>query len=418
MSDTQRQTRAWVLYDWANSAFYTTVMAGFFPIFFKSYWSAGADATESTLYLGSANSFASLMIVLLSPIAGAIADRSAAKVKLLTAFMLAGVVATAGLYFIASGQWVSAALCYAAAVVCAEMSIVFYNALLVDISDVGQRNRLSAQGFAFGYLGGGVLFAINVLMTLQPGLFGLADAAEGVRLSFVMVAMWWLLFSLPIVMFVKERPSTSAETVSIANTIAQAFSALSHTAREARQYRSVWLFLLAYFFYIDGVHTVIMMAVDYGLSLGFAQESLIVALLITQFVGFPAALVFGRLGDRFGAARGIFIGVAIYALGTVLAVMMSQTWHFYAMAVLIGLVQGGVQALSRAYYSELIPEHKAAEFFGFYNMLGKAAAIFGPLMVGIVSYSTNSPRLGILSLLLLFALGMVFLLRIDARAED
>ncbi len=409
----RRQILSWSLYDWANSAYATTVMAGFFPIFFKQYWSAGADVTHSTFYLGLANSLASVVIVALAPLLGAIADRASARKKFLLIFGLLGVVMTGSLYFVERGDWVAATALYVLASIGFLGGNIFYDALLVNVASIRQRDRVSSLGYALGYLGGGLLFALNVLMTLQPQQFGLADAAEAVRLSFVCVALWWAVFALPLLIFVKEPAGEDAHLGLAA--ISQGLRQFMQTFREIRQLRMVWLFLLGYWLYIDGVDTIVLMAVDYGMSLGLDSNSLIVALLITQFVGFPAALVFGRLGERIGAKRGILLAIAVYIGVTLWAYQMTSVAEFYALAVTVGLVQGGIQALSRSIYSRLIPQDKSAEFFGFYNMLGKFAAVLGPLLVGWIGLISGSPRVGMLSLIILFVAGAAVLWRVEER---
>ena len=404
------------MYDWANSAFATTVMAGFFPIFFKQYWSAGADVTHSTFHLGLANSLASVVIAALAPLLGAIADRGSARKKFLLIFGLLGVVMTGCLYLVERGDWVAATALYVLASVGFLGGNIFYDALLVSVAETRQRDRVSSLGYALGYLGGGILFAVNVWMTLQPQQFGLADAAEAVRLSFVCVAVWWAFFALPLLIFVKE-PVTHEPRLGLA-VISQGLLQFMQTFREIRQLRVVWLFLLSYWLYIDAVDTIILMAVDYGMSLGLDSNSLIIALLITQFVGFPAALVFGRLGERIGAKTSIMLAIAVYIGVTLWAYQMTSVNEFYALAVTVGLVQGGIQALSRSMYSRLIPQDKSAEFFGFYNMLGKFAAVLGPLLMGWIGIISGSPRIAILSLILLFVAGAALLWRVDERSAN
>ena len=412
-TSTRRSAFSWAMYDWANSAFATTVMAGFFPLFFKQYWSQGVEITQSTYYLGIGNSLASLIVVILAPILGAMADIGALRKRMLAAFACVGVLATGALYLVEAGMWPFAILLYAIAVVGFSGANTFYDALLVVVSPTATRHRISALGFALGYLGGGILFLVNVLMTLKPQLFGLADAAAGVRWSFVSVAVWWSVFSIPLLLWVDEPAPRSARRANLAET----FSALGQTARNLRQYRGAWMFLLAYWLYIDGVDTIVRMAVDYGLNIGLGQQSLITALLMVQFIGFPAALIFGRLGERYGARRGIWIAIWVYVGVTVYAYFMNSALEMYVLAGVIGLVQGGIQALSRSMFSQMIPVEKNAEFFGFYNVVGKAAAVFGPLMMGLISHATGNPRLGILSVALLFFAGMFFF-RLVPDPED
>ncbi len=408
----QRPVFAWALYDWANSAFATTVMAGFFPIFFRQYWNTDAEATLSTFRLGMANGTASFILAVLAPLLGAIADRGNARMRFLAVFTALGVVMTAALYFVEQGAWQWAAVLYVGASVGFWGGMIFYDSLIIDVAPRDRLDLVSGYGYSLGYLGGGVLFAINVLMTLQPAFFGLASAAEAVRLSFLMVGVWWALFAIPIFLFVKER--SDAQHPGASRAIREGIAQLVRTFHEIRKYRALLLFLLAYWLYIDGVNTIMKMAVDYGLALGFPTNSLIVALLVTQFVGFPAALFFGWLGQRASPLAGIFIGIVVYVLVTVWAVFMTSVTEFYGMAVAIGLVQGAIQSLSRSYYGSLIPADRPGEFFGFYNMMGKFASVLGPFLMGITALVTGSSRGSLLSLVILFA-GGGWLLILAAR---
>ncbi len=406
------QIVAWALYDWANSAFAVTIMAGFFPVFFKQYWSTGQEVTESSFYLGVANSLASLIIVVLAPLLGALADQGSGKKPFLLLFTLLGVSMTGALYGVAQGAWPVAMGLYILATIGFSGGIIFYDALLVNVTSPERFDFVSGLGYACGYLGGGVLFAICVIMTLNPSWFGFTDASTAVRWSFPLVAVWWAIFSIPLFLFVKE-PRRTLPKKSFSLQLRHATRQLTRTFHEIRRLRIVLLFLISYWLYIDGVDTVIKMAVDYGMALGFDSSGLILALLITQFVGFPAAILFGILGERLGAKTGIYIAIAVYLTVVVWASRMEETWEFYAMAVTIGLVQGGIQSLSRSFYARLIPADKAGEFFGFYNMLGRFAAILGPVLMGWVSMATGNPRLSILAIALLFLLGLILLFFVD-----
>jgi len=409
----RRQVFAWALYDWANSAFATTVIAGFFPIFFKEYWAVGMAATESTLLLGVANAVASLAVFLFAPLLGAVADLSGAKKRFLALFTLLGVVATGGLFLVARGAWQEAFLLYALAGIGFSAGIVFYDALLMEVAAERDWDRVSALGYALGYLGGGLLFLVNVLMTLYPQWFGLADAAAAVRLSFLSVAVWWGLFSIPVLLLVREAPAT-AERAGW-RVVSSGVGRLLNTLAHLRGHRNVSLFLLAYWLYIDGVDTVVRMAVDYGLALGFQASDLIAALLITQFVGFPAAILFGRLGERFGPRLGIGVAIGVYILTILWAYRIEASWEFYLLAAIIGLVQGGIQSLSRSFYARMVPPGRTAEYFGFYNMLGKFAAILGPLLMGWVAVWSGDSRTSLLSVMLLFVAGGILLRRVDVE---
>jgi UMF1 family MFS transporter len=389
-------------------------MAGFFPVFFKEYWNAGVVATESTFRLGLLNGLGAAVIALLAPVLGAIADRSSSRVRMLMMVTLLGCAATAGLAFVAQGHWVAASLLYMLASLGFWGGIVFNDSLLLHVAEPDEYDLVSGFGYALGYLGGGLLFAVNVFMTLQPQLFGLADAGEAVRASFVTVGVWWLIFALPCVLVVTERKAV--RSVGAAEAVRQGLRELRGTLAEVRKYRPVLWFLAAYFLYIDGVNTVIKMAVDYGLSLGFGPADLMKALLLTQFVAFPAALAFGWLGRRIGARRGIFLALTVYAGVTCYAYFIDSARDFYVLAVVVGLVQGGIQSLSRSYFGRLVPEGKSSEFFGFYNMMGKFAAVLGPLLMAITARLTGDSRLSILSILVLFIAGGTLLV-LAARAE-
>lgn len=398
-----RRAWSWALYDWANSAFATTVMAGFFPVFFKQYWSEGVNPTVSTLRLGIANSAASVVMALLAPALGALADRGGSRKRFLLFFTALGVSSTALLPLVDAGLWQAAAALYLLASLGFAGGMIFYDALLVGAAEKKRFDFVSALGYSLGYLGGGVLFALNIAMVTRPDLFGLSGASAAVQASFVTVALWWAVFSVPLFLLLPEPPATAAAPGK------GALTDLADTLRHLTRHREAFLFLIAYWLYIDGVDTVIRMAVDYGLSIGFPAQSLMTALLITQFVGFPAAILFGKFGERVGPKRGIYAGLLVYVGVVVWGYFMDSAADFYLLAVTVGLVQGGVQALSRSYYARLIPADRSAQFFGFYNMLGKFAAVAGPLLVGWTGVVTGSPRAGILSILVLFAGGAAVL---------
>ncbi len=430
MTKERKSIWGWAMYDWANSAFATTVMAGFFPIFFKKYWSFGADVNQSTAMLGFGNSLASLIVALMAPFLGAIADKGSLKKKFLILFAYIGVLMTAGLYLVEKGDWLMAVFVYILGVIGFSGSNIFYDALLPGIANEDKVDAISSFGYAMGYLGGGILFLLNVFMTLQPKFFGLADASEAVRWSFVSVAIWWGIFTFFTIAWVNEPKNVKGK--SIGNSVVEGINQLLKTFKEIRQLKTVLIFLFAYWFYIDGVDTIVKMAVDYGISIGFDSNDLIVALLIVQFVGFPSALVFGYLGERWGVRRSIFLAIGIYICVTIWGMTMREKYEFYLLAVVIGLVQGGIQALSRSYYSRIIPKNQVAEFFGFYNMLGKFAAIIGPALIGVVGLLARrilmpespseeqllevgrlSSRLSIGSIVILFIIGAALFYFVD-----
>ena len=431
MNKERKAVWGWAMYDWANSAFATTVMAGFFPIFFKQYWSYGVDVNVSTAQLGFGNSIASLLVALMAPVLGAIADKGSARKKFLIFFAYLGVLMTACLFLVGKGEWVWAIFVYAMGIIGFSGANVFYDSLLPTVAGKDNVDYVSGLGFAMGYLGGGLLFLINVLMTLMPEKFGLADSGEAVRYSFISVAIWWGLFTIFTIQWVPEEKTAGASREG-GNFIADGFRQIIGTFKKVRHLKTIFLFLLAYWFYIDGVDTIIHMAVDYGMSIGFASNDLIIALLVVQFVGFPSALVFGKLGQKWSVRKAIYLAIGIYMLIVVWGTMMTVKQEFYILAIMIGLVQGGIQALSRSYYSRLIPREQSAEYYGFYNMLGKFAAIVGPALMGVVGLiarrllmpPTPTPgqieyvgqlasRWSIASVLILFLIGAILFYFVD-----
>ena len=413
MKENKRAVWSWAFYDWANSAYSTTVMAGFFPLFFKEYWADPHNPSQSTFYLGMANSIASMVVAALAPLLGSVADQCSAKKKFLTFFAFLGVIMTGGLWMVAQGNWQMAVLFYVIATIGFASGNVFYDALLPGLASEERVDAVSSLGFGLGYLGGGLLFLVNVFMYLKPEIFGIPDGATAIKLSFLSVAVWWAVFTIPLILFVPEPKNY--ENIDFNNAIRMGWVQLVQTFKEIRNMKVVGTFLLAYWFYIDGVDTIIRMAVDYGMSLNFPGESLIIALLIVQFVAFPAALIYGWLASKIGAKTGIMVGIIAYSFITLLGYFMTEAWHFYVLAILIGLFMGGIQALSRSLYTRIIPPDKSAEFFGFYNMLGKFAAIIGPALMGTIALVTGSARLSILSILLLFILGAFFLNKVDVK---
>ncbi|MFP4547346.1 MAG: MFS transporter [Fidelibacterota bacterium] len=565
---------AWIMYDWANSAFATTVMAGFFPVFFKNYWSSSTDVNVSTAYLGLANSIASLIVAMLAPVLGAIADQGNSRKKFLIFFAYMSILMTGCLFLVEMGDWPVALFLYIMGTIGFSGANIFYDSLLPDVANEKNIDYISAKGFSLGYLGGGLLFLVNVLWYTMPSSFGFAteftspvinfdQSNQGVqlevesteydfsekenfpailtsyykseieelslyrenntnfaeislsldkvinwenlnpsisfgeykkaefvavnkesgkllvknltrkisendpvklrfdneiiiskcekgvcynvkglnnywndpvlktdllkpaqeflpiRLSFLSVALWWGLFTIPLILWIKEKKHTKKRGIFYYSK--KGFKQLGKTFSEIKHLKYVFLFLLAYWMYIDGVNTVIRMAVDYGMSIGLPSSSLITALLITQFVGFPSALVFGKLGEKWSVKNSLYIGIFVYLATNIWAVFMNSVLEFYVMAIVIGIVQGGIQALSRSMYSRLIPKNQSAEYYGFYNMTGKFAAIFGPALVGSINIiartagfnSNAATRIGIGSIAILFIGGSILLYFVD-----
>ena len=409
-----KEVISWAFYDWANSAFATTVIAGFFPIFFKSFWANSLSDSESTALLGLANSLSGFFILIFAPFLGALADITFRKKYMLVFFMLIGAGSTASFFFIYEGYWMIAVIAYILASIGFSGGNIFYDSLIIDVSNDQSRNQVSAFGFAMGYLGGGILFVVNVLMYLQPNIFGLASEIDAVLFSFLSVAIWWSIFTLPLIKFVKERKE-EITSLSLTSTVKDSFFRVINTFKEIRQYKNLFYFLVAYWLYMDGIDTVVRMALAFGSDIGLASSELIVALIITQFIGFPSTIFFGLLAERFGLKILLYIGIGIYILICFGGLVISTIFGFYLLAGVIGLVQGGVQSVSRAVFSKMVPDGKDSEFFGFYNLVGKSAVIFGPMMMGLVSYLFSDPRAGIISLLILFIPGLLVLRMVEIK---
>jgi len=403
MTPQRRAQWAWAFNGWANHAFATTILVAFFPIFLDKYWAKDVAGTLSTAYLAFANSGAGLVVMVLAPWLGAVADRRGSKKLFLGGFTVLGVIGSAALALVGEGQWPWALAVFALASIGFYVSFSFYDALLMDVSEPEESDRISAFGYAIGYLGGGLIFLLDVVMVLHPAWFGLASAVVATRIAFVTVAVWWALFSLPLFRYVPEAPPTAEPS---------GWRELWATVREIAGHASLRNFLIGYWIYIDALGTLQQMAVDYGTKLGFPTDSLIKALLLVMFISFPAALGFGWLAGRIGARRSIYVGLAGLVGVSGWSYFMQTVEQFYGMAAVVGLVQGGVQSLSRSFFSRLVPAGKGGEYFGFYNFIGKFAAVLGPLIVGGMVLITGDQRLSILPLMVSFIVGAIFLARV------
>jgi UMF1 family MFS transporter len=413
------------MYDWANSSFATTVLAAFFPVFFKTFWNHGVEPTVSTARLGLATGIGGLAVALLSPILGAMADAGRAKKKFLAVFMMLGVLSTASFYLVPMGAWQWAF----ALIVLAELGFscgnLFYDSLLVNVAQKSEMDMVSSMGYAVGYAGGGLLFALNVLMTWKPAWFGLANAADAVRTSFLSVAVWWFVFAIPILVFVKEGDKATGSLVTI---IVDGLERFKRTAMKISKRRALWIFLVAYWLYIDGIYTVIFMATDFGLAIGLSSISLMLSILLVQFVALPSSMAFGKLAQRIGTEKAILCGIAVYiGICGIGAFYLRSSIDFMVIAAFVGIAQGGVQALSRSYFAKIVPVDEAAEYFGFLNCVGKFSAIIGPVLVGMVAFWTHkagvdshlSSRLAMSSIIVFFITGGWLLFKAEsARKEE
>ena len=410
------ELRAWAMYDWANSAFMTTIVSAVFPIYFNRVAAADLAPADASLRFAMATTIGLSIVAVLAPILGAVADYAGTKKKMLGAFMGLGVLATACMFFIHQGDWLLATVLFILGNIGASGSFVFYDSLLPHVASADEMDRVSTAGYALGYLGGGTLLAVNLAWILWPELFGLEGTTTPARLSFLSVAVWWLGFSIPLFRKIEEpqRVLESDERLG-ESAIRVAFGRLGETLRELRSYRQAFVMMLAFLVYNDGIGTIIRMATIYGAEIGLPENSLITALLLVQFVGIPFAFIFGQVAGRIGAKRSIFLTLFVYMGISVLGYFMTTPLHFYVLAMAVGMVQGGSQALSRSLFASMIPRHKSSEFFGFFGVFEKFAGIAGPAVFGLMIWTTGSSRNAILSIIVFFAVGGALLTKVDVE---
>jgi len=401
-----KQVITWALYDWANSAFALSVLAVLFPLVLGNHWGVDDGGVSATIRLGWITFSASVIVFLIAPVLGTIADTGGYRKRFLLLFAIIGAVATAALGFVGQGDWPLALGLYLVASVGFYSSVVFYDSLLIDVTEPRNYSFVSTLGFSVGYLGGAALLALHLWMLKSPQTFGLENTTEAFSYAFISVGLWWLIFLLPLIFFVSERHSSIEVTD---HAIRAAYAELKSTVHKISQYRNVTIFLGGYWLYIGGVFTVIFMAVNYGQRLGFEDSDLVLALLIANFVGFPATLVYGVLAHRFGAKKGLYFALFAYVGACLWAIQMTDVREFYIMSIVIGLVQGGVQGLSRSVYASLIPVDQPGEFFGFYSMTTKFAHILGPAMVAIAAMLSDDPKWVLLALMPMFLAGALLL---------
>ena len=409
------QQRAWAAYDWANSAVQCTIITAVFPVYFASVAADNLPPAVATERFAMATTLALAIVALIAPVLGAYADFAGAKKRLLAIFLGVGVISTAAMVQIGSGDWLLAAVLFVVANIGVSGSFVFYDSLLPHVADDSEMDRVSSAGYALGYFGGGVLLAINLAWILKPGWFGLADAGVASRLSFLSVAIWWLAFAIPLFRKVPE-PDVHHNALSPgASPVMASFRQLAGTLRELRQYRQAFLMLVAFLIYNDGIGTIIRMAGPYGQEIGLPQDALITAFVMVQFVGIPFAFGFGRLADRIGAKPSIFIALMVYMLISLVGYFMTTIWQFFLLSFMVATVQGGSQALSRSLFATMIPKHKSSEFFGFFGVFEKFAGIIGPLLFAATVRMTGSSRNAILSVIAFFVVGAVLLWMVDVE---
>jgi UMF1 family MFS transporter len=421
------ELRAWAMYDWGLSGMQTVIMAAVFPIFFLQYAAHGLTEKEGLEWYGYAKTAAAIMIAVLSPILGAVADFKAAKKRFLGAFMILGVGATSAMYLIGQGDVLFASILLVLSLAGSTGSVTFYEALLPHIASEDEIDRVSTAGYALGYIGGGILLLLNVIVIQNPGIIGL-PSGDGltpeqvslpVRLSFISVGVWWLLFSIPVLRKVPEPPrAIETDERPDLNPVAAAFVRLGETLRELRGFKQAFLMMVAFTIYNDGIQTIIGMAAAYGTAVGIEQQHLIAAILIVQFVGVPFAFLFGFMAKWFGAKRSVLFGIAAYAGICIYAYGMDTTVEFYVLAFMVAFVQGGTQALSRSMFASMIPRHKSGEFFGFFSVFEKFGGIAGPALFGIMAGLGGDSNLAILSVIIFFVLGGAVLWFVDPKEGE
>jgi len=411
----RRIINAWCMYDWANSAFATTIMAAMFPPFYRSVAiAAGAAENIATSRWAYTTSIALLLIAIIAPVLGAIADHTGGKKRYIAFFAGLGILATAAFVFIGTDTWLLASVLFILGNIGFAGANIFYESLLPHIAKKNDIDQVSTRGYALGYLGGGILLVINVLWFMKPEWFFMPNQEFALRASFFSVAVWWALFSLPLFRRVPEPPVVRDRDVAAGiGPVRAGLGRLVTTFREIRRYKQLILFLVAFWIYNDGIGTIIKMAVAYGDEIGIGMTDMIIALIITQFVGIPFSFLFGSLAKRMGTKRSIMLALVVYVGICVGGFFMSTALHFYILAFVVGLVQGGSQALSRSLYGAMVPKAKSAEFFGFFSTSSKFAGIAGPLLFGVVAQIAGQSRLSILALIVFFIIGGALLLFVD-----
>jgi MFS transporter, UMF1 family len=410
------ELRAWAMYDWANSAFWSTVVTAVFPPFFSTFAAAGLSPVEATTRFAWATTIAAVIIAVLGPVLGAIADYRAWKKRLLAVFVAIGVTATLLMAAIERGDWVFAAIVFMVGNIGVSTSLVFYDSLLPHIARPDEIDRVSTAGFAIGFFGGGIVLLLNLAWILSPTTFGLPDTVAAIKLSFVSVAVWWAVFSIPLLRRVAEPPAVlEADERGDANPVRVAFTRVRETFHELRTFRQAFLMLVAFLLYNDGIQTMIRMASIYGAEVGIDQNAQIAAFVVVQFVGVPCSFAFGALAGRIGAKSALFGALAVYTGIGILGYYMTSAWHFFALAFLVGMVQGGSQALSRSLFARMIPKHKSSEYFGFYSVFEKFAGVAGPAVFALSVTLFGSSRVAVLSVIGFFIAGALVLTRVNVE---
>lgn len=403
---------SWITYDWANSAYSLAVTSTILPIFYTTVAAKNLPAAQTQAYWGYSNTIATIIVALLAPILGTIADYKGFKKKFFTIFLAIGLLSTAALSLVQENNYILCLTIYVFSVLGFSGSNLFYDSFLTDATTEDKYDKVSTYGFAFGYIGSCIPFLICIGIIMKAEALGLTTMLA-TQLSFILTAVWWLVFSFPILKNVDQQYYVEPEKHPIRSSLNRLFN----TLKKIHHYRNVVLFLVAYFFYIDGVHTIISMATVYASVIGIDKNTLMIALLAVQVVAFPSAIIFGHVVNKVSAKTLLFIAISVYIIITYIGYLMSTPFHFWLLAILVGTQQGGIQAISRSSFGKLIPKENSAEFFGFFSIFGKFSAALGPMIVGGVGQLTNDTRIGVLSLIPLFILGLFFLSKVDFNSR-
>lgn len=399
--------KSWMFYDWANSAYSIIITTAVFPIFYKSVATdAGVSLTDSTAYLGFTVAIATFILAMIGPILGTIADYRGLKKKFFFAFFLIGSLSTISLAFVPEGTWLPLLVIYTITAIGFHGANIFYDAFLVDVTPEEKMDEVSARGFGLGYIGSTIPFIISIAIILLASKDVIPlSATVASKLAFVITGIWWFTFTIPMLKNVVQIHAIEREP----RILASSFRRLGETFKEIKKYRTVFIFLLAYFFYIDGVGTIISMSTAYGTDLGIEATDLLIVLFVTQVVAAPFAILYGRLAKRFSVKTMLYVGIFVYIIVCIYAFFLSTTLDFWILAMLVATSQGGIQALSRSYFAQLVPKEKSNEFFGFYNIFGKFASVMGPLLLAVTATLTGSSAYGVFSLVILFIIGGILL---------
>lgn len=415
-----KQARAWVMYDWANSAFATTMIAAVLPIFYQNVAAAGLDDAIATSYWAFSQTIAMILVAVLSPLLGAAADVGGRKGTYLMIAAILGAAASSAMALTGTGDYIFVSILFIIATLGFSGGNTFYDSMLRDIAAPSERDMLSARGYMFGYIGGGLLLLVHVVMIQGWESIGFTSQIQAMQLVFLTSGLWWLLFAIPLFRRFPLRDTSASRSAgrSVGQTALHSVKSVASTLLHVKKYPELFKYLIAFWFFNDGISTIISMAAIYGAEIGIGTTHLITALLITQFVGVPFTFLFGKLAGKIGAKRSLYLSLWFYVVIVIFGYFMETALHFYILAFMVGVVQGGSQSLARSIYSRLVPAHKTSEFFGFMSLSGKVSAALGPAVFGFTAAVTGTSRLAILSVLIFFVAGIWMLTRVNlAKGE-